>query len=185
MSIPLLSNGCLEQLPHLLPPLPALLPSTMSCSMRGPSGQLGSTVLPVPPPSFLPESIPWEEARVWNKDGLGAVQGLHSNVKAHQRLPSHVLVTNLKHSTTGTAMKKINSILVRPSMLIPVFTGINYINYINVNQQSIKHFVHAFKAIPLSRMLSYNSLLHRKMFKYRYMCNLWLLTTSHTVKWQV
>lgn len=98
MPIQLLSNGCLQQLPPLLPPLPAVLQAR--CSAARSLWSAGSVALPVSPPSLSSESIPRGEARVCSKGGLGAVQALHRNVEAHQCLSRTVLVTNLKHSTT-------------------------------------------------------------------------------------
>lgn len=138
--------------PLLLPPPPAVLPSTMLCSTRDPCGQRGQRPCMCPRPASCPSLFPegkqqgeqrwsWCCASTAQKRGSTSVPFQHCFGHKSETQHNRLLRNKLTPSQSD---------LVHFVQSLPV----------NVNQQSIisRDFVHAFSMILLSKMPSCNSL---------------------------
>lgn len=89
-------------------------------SMQYSFGQLRSAVLVVSHPNFLPTPWPacWERECGGKKNQPSYCAGTSQHQPKHGCVLSTTSIRNSKHSSTGTAMKKINLMSGRPSKLL-------------------------------------------------------------------
>ena len=101
---------------------PVLLLSMTLYHMGYPFGEFGSTVPAVSPPSLLPtQSLPYTVATEWKTEKALMLCKYCSPITKTLLCYQHRFSHKSKHSTTGAAMKTVNSIPARPSTFTKTF----------------------------------------------------------------